>query len=132
MTSASLATVLETVETDFIFDGFIIDNTLSREGWAKILGITRQSILVWEKDIINQVPPLADSYLPPERRRANYLDAYQRFLIAVIFAFKGGLTRGKRSHKLTINFLKKNFSKLNRDSFETWRNNVKESKQHVA
>jgi hypothetical protein len=53
---------------------------LSRDRWAKELGVTAKTIQRWEKDIVSKLFLLG--YKTPER--SNLLDQYQRFVLSLI------------------------------------------------
>ncbi|HEY9798828.1 MAG TPA: hypothetical protein V6D25_00600 [Leptolyngbyaceae cyanobacterium] len=120
-----LPEILGRIAQQNFFDGLKLNNLLTREEWANILGIHRDTLRRWERSIIEKVTPIQSNYFGNERRmRAPYLDDYQRFIIALIYVFKGGLDRKSKSHKKTIDFLKMNFTNLKREQFEQWRNDV--------
>ncbi len=122
MSHEDLPAILNRITQESFSDGLKMDNLLTRKEWANILGIHRYTLGRWEKDIIEEVNPIKSAYFGNERRmRSPYLDAYQRFIIALIFVAKGGLDRKNKPHKIAINFLKMNFSTLKREHFEQWR-----------
>ncbi|MBD2492612.1 hypothetical protein [Aulosira sp. FACHB-615] len=121
MVSSSLPIVLETIQEERIFKNAFLDNALTRQEWANVIGINRKTILRWETEIIQSVPPVKAQYFPPDRSiRAQYLDNYQRFLLACILVAKGGLEKRSRSYDSVIKFLKINFNNLKRENFEQW------------
>lgn len=125
MSQHDLSTLLDKISKESFFDSFTIDNLLTREEWGNVIGIHRYTLGRWEKLIIENVKPIKTAYFGETRRmRANYLDAYQRFIIALIYVLKGGLDRRGKSHQHVIDFLKMNFTKLKREHFEQWRKDV--------
>jgi hypothetical protein len=125
MMHTDLPAVLEKLrQSPKIKDAFL-DNLLTREEWVSILGFHRTTLWRWEEDIINKIPPLKASYYETQRGiRSNYLDAYQRFLSAVIFLLKDeSIKKGVRNNIQVIQFLKFNFMHLRRTNFEQWQEN---------
>ncbi|MBW4677690.1 MAG: hypothetical protein KME52_27930 [Desmonostoc geniculatum HA4340-LM1] len=123
MEQTNLPMILEKIKRESFFSGFMFDNLLTREEWANVLGIHRQSVRRWEKEIINKVAPIQSNYYTVSRMRSPYLDAYQRFVLALIYVVKGGLDRLNKPHAFAVDFLKLNFTSLKREQFEQWRKN---------
>lgn len=111
------------MKQDFKIRDAFLDNYLSREEWANLLGFHRSTLWRWEVQIINQVLPLRFSYYEKcQGVRSNYLDGYQRFLLAVIYLLKGeSLEKGVKNNIEVKEFLKRNFMHLRRKDFEKWK-----------
>lgn len=122
MTHADLPDILQSIKQEKFMDGFKLDNLLTREQWSNVLGISRETIRRWELHIIQNVSPIRSEYFNIHRMRSPYLDAYQRFLLTLIYVVKGGLEKRSLPHKTAIDFLKINFINLKREYFEQWRN----------
>lgn len=121
----NLPALLDRMTQESFFDSFTVDSLLTREEWGNVLGIHRYTVGQWEKNIIENVKPIKSAYFGDIRRmRANYLDPYQRFIIALIYVVKGGLDRRGKTHQYAIDFLKMNFTNLKREHFEQWRKDV--------
>ncbi|WP_226890081.1 hypothetical protein [Nostoc sp. MG11] len=117
--------ILIYMKQDFQIRDAFLDNLLSREEWAKFLGFHRTTLWRWEEQIINEILPLKHSYYEKHRgARSNYLDAYQRFLSAIIYFLKGGqVEKGIKNNAQVKEFLKRNFMHLRRKDFEQWKEN---------
>lgn len=100
--------------------GLIKDSSLllTREQWADHLGVTRVTLLSWEKHIIIDIPFLSQDYFQDWRRR-RYLDNYQRFILTLIFYIKQlDQPLGKSSHKSVKNFLRLQSKVIKRQIFD--------------
>lgn len=100
--------------------GLIKDSSLllTREQWADHLGVTRVTLLGWEKHIIIDIPFLSQDYFQDWRRR-RYLDNYQRFILTLIFYIKQlDHPLGKSSHKSVKNFLRLQSKVIKRQIFD--------------
>lgn len=117
--SMSIESILEKIKGSAII-GLIKDSTLllTREQWAAHLGVTRVTLLSWEKNLIAEIPFLAQDYFVDLRRR-RYLDNYQRFVLALIFYVKQlDYPLGRSSHKSTKTFLRLQSKVIKRHVFE--------------
>lgn len=123
MPPSELATILDRIRSERIFDGLKFETLLTREEWGNVLGIHRNTIPRWEQKIIGKVAPISNNYFTVCRMRSPYLDPYQRFILSVIYVVKGGLEHKNKPHKDVVNFLKVNFMNLKREQFECWRDN---------
>jgi hypothetical protein len=92
---------------------------LSREQWAECLGIGRTTIWRWEQNIIRLVVAVLSEY----QTGHDYLDGYQRFILAAIYALKNGyVEEGKKMSNDEVKaYLRSKRSELTRDQFENWR-----------
>jgi hypothetical protein len=117
--------ILQYMKQDSKIRDAFLDNLLSREQWADFLGFHRTTLWRWEEKIINEIPPLRFSYHENCRGiRSNYLDAYQRFLLAIIYLLKGEeVEKGIKNNIEVKEFLKRNFMHLRRKDFEQWKEN---------
>lgn len=100
--------------------GLIKDSSLllTREQWADHLGVTRVTLLGWEKNLIAEIPFLSQDYFIDWRRR-RYLDNYQRFILALIFYVKQlDYPLGRSSHKSTKMFLRLQSKVIKRQVFD--------------
>lgn len=92
---------------------------LSREQWANCLGVGRTTIWRWERNIIRLVVSILQEY----QTGNDYLDGYQRFILAAIYALKNGYVEEgrKMSNEEVKSYLRKKRGELTRIKFENWR-----------
>lgn len=91
----------------------------SRGQWADCLGIGRTTIWRWEQNIIRLVVSILQEY----QTGHDYLDNYQRFILAAIYALKNGYVEegNKMSNAEVKAYLRKKRDFLTRQQFENWR-----------
>ncbi|MBD2441380.1 hypothetical protein [Nostoc sp. FACHB-110] len=111
--------ILETIKENSRFWQALFDNLLSRKELANILGVNRTSIWRWERNIIDKIHPIKQRYYL--NSRSPYLDAYQRFLLIIIFIIKQEIDESLLKNSEPKRFLKLNFQELTRENFELWR-----------
>lgn len=99
------------------FDLLIHNVVTSREHWAVLLKIDRNTIRNWEHNIIKQIPCLYNDYFQDNPRSSN-IDHYQRFLIALITCIKEYEGFKKGSDKTVVSLLRKNSKDVRRSVFE--------------
>lgn len=123
MSLTDLLDILVDMKQDFKIRDAFLDNLLSRTQWANFLGFHRSTLWRWEEQIISKIPPLKSSYYENHRGvRSNYLDGYQRFLLAIIYLLKGeSVEKGIKNNAQVVKFLKRNFMHLRRKEFEKWK-----------
>lgn len=81
------------------------DEIISRETWANVLGINRNTLRRWEEEIIKKRSPVK-AYFYRNRKNQKGYDAYQRFLTLVIYQVKQTRPNGiaKATNKDVIDF----------------------------
>ncbi|GIW59492.1 MAG: hypothetical protein KatS3mg087_0558 [Patescibacteria group bacterium] len=99
--------------------GIFSENLLTREEFARLLGINRKTMYRWEVKLIFKVSPLAIAYLNKDSPRSLYLDNFQRFVIALIFCLRNSPSYGYDTNQI-LRFLRLNFMQLKREQFNNW------------
>ena len=88
----------------------------TRVDWCKILHCDRETIRRWENQVVRLVIPILIDY-----RKGRFLDNYQRYILALIYAHSNGLVDGKKRVYTEIkDWLKSNASILTREQFNNW------------
>ncbi|MEH2201234.1 hypothetical protein [Nostoc sp.] len=92
---------------------------LSRHEWAQCMGIGRTTIWRWEEKIIRLVIAILQEY----QTGHDYLDNYQRFILAAIYALKNGYVESgrKMSNDEVKAYFREKRTLLTRKQFENWR-----------
>lgn len=96
------------------------DNTLllTRDQWANHLGVSRVTVLHWEKAIVAEIPFLEADYYQVQKR-GRYLDNYQRFILAFIVLVKSSEHPLARSSNKSVKaFIRINANILKRKVFQ--------------
>jgi hypothetical protein len=93
---------------------------MARGEWAIALQCSRTSFWVYEQKIIRLVFPVLKEY-----QKSDFLDNYQRFVLAVIYAKSQGWLDGKRWGYADIKkWLMRSHTQLTREQFNNWINNA--------
>lgn len=106
----------EILEAKGVFRGQFEDFYMARSHWAEFLNCSRTTLWEYEQKIIRLVFPVMVQY-----RKADFLDGYQRFILALIYGHSQGWMDGKRRKYGEIkDWLKRSHEYISREQFEAW------------